>query len=337
LTDHAPYQRDAFAPPPAYAGPPRPIRIQAGIAVVTLGATGLAALLSAGLWAYVYLRATGAGLDSFANAALEYLEGPNVRLATTLLIVTGIAFVVWLHRARVNLDGPDGWELRWKRGWTIGGWFVPLANFVIPLLVVNEIDAVSERRANEAAGRPPVRRAWIMALWAVLWTVFWLLDRFAGTLTASGLKPADTILVLIAGAVLEAAAAGAAIVLVLRITANQQRMMAPAAFPPPYSVPVYPAAAAPGAYPPVPGAVPPVAGAVPPSAGAVPSFAEPVPPVAGLVPPVAGLVPPVAGPVPPVAGLVPPVAGLVPPVAGPVPPGAGATPPVDEAGPPAVK
>jgi Domain of unknown function (DUF4328) len=138
-------------------------------------------------------------------------------------LAAGIAFVTWLHRARLNLDAFGVGELRWSPGWTVGAWFVPVANLVIPLLVVNEVDKATAVRASAVtesgigwgardAGRP------LFVVWAVLWTVNTFAGYSALALSSSSYAAAGVVL----SVVIEVAAGIAAILLVLRITASQE-------------------------------------------------------------------------------------------------------------------
>ena len=59
-------------------------------------------------------------------------------LQVAAFVATAAAFITWLYIARKNLDS-------WVQsrglgaGWAIGGWFIPIANLVIPPLVVNTV------------------------------------------------------------------------------------------------------------------------------------------------------------------------------------------------------
>jgi hypothetical protein len=183
------------------------------------------------------------GLSSTIVAAVIGLGSqldPNDGLGaihSTLVVVTlifaGVAFISWLYRARVNLYYFGVPDLRWKSGWTIWSWFVPFANFVIPVRVINEVDRASERRADFAdggRGRPPYGRV-VFVLWAITWTGYVLLDRYprAGTpslidLPARNLDNFGALSVV--STALEIAAAVCAILLVRRVTANQDRALA---------------------------------------------------------------------------------------------------------------
>src|SRR5262245_14862724 len=52
-----------------------------------------------------------------------------------VLVYTAVVFIVWLYRARRNLAIWGILGLGWGPGWAIGGWFIPLANLLIPKLV----------------------------------------------------------------------------------------------------------------------------------------------------------------------------------------------------------
>jgi len=223
VTEHAPYQGGAFQSPPTYSGPARLLRLRAWIAMVALGLIGTKALVEAGLQAFIYPAVVRAADPDGARLAVDGLLFELVPIIGVLLLMSaGIAFVVWLHRARTNLDGP-GEELSWSRGWSIGGWFLPIGNFVIPQLVVSEVGRVSQRRADEAEGRPHERRRGVVVAWVVLWSV-WVAISQLGQPVLDDLDPGPSTLLSAAMSLFEAVAAGSAILLVWQVTANQERI-----------------------------------------------------------------------------------------------------------------
>jgi hypothetical protein len=54
-------------------------------------------------------------------------------------IASGITFLVWFDNARCNLPHLGAEHLKYKRGWAVGGFFVPFLNLVRPLQVMREI------------------------------------------------------------------------------------------------------------------------------------------------------------------------------------------------------
>ncbi|MFF4881183.1 DUF4328 domain-containing protein [Micromonospora sp. NPDC000668] len=101
-------------------------------------------------------------------------------------LVAAAAFVAWLHQAR-RTAGRLGGALTWAPGWVVGGWFVPVANLMIPYLVVRDV-----RRASGPAARlAPVGRWWV----SVLGTVFlYLLSRLYAVVTSHGGRLHETAL-----------------------------------------------------------------------------------------------------------------------------------------------
>jgi hypothetical protein len=56
-----------------------------------------------------------------------------------LLVVIGIVWVVWQWRCAKNVQALGREGARFGAGWSIGAWFIPLANFVIPAMVVQDL------------------------------------------------------------------------------------------------------------------------------------------------------------------------------------------------------
>lgn len=75
--------------------------------------------------------------------------------------VAGIIVIAWLLRARTNADTLYSAPHRLAAGWAIGGWFVPIGNMILPVLVVTDVVKASN----------PMRRS-IPQVW--LWWVSWI-------------------------------------------------------------------------------------------------------------------------------------------------------------------
>jgi hypothetical protein len=149
---------------PADLVPPRPARIDALRYAARFTIVGLALSIPLELISVVLTGMT---------AAFE--PGPNLddplTLAATVelmveagvLIVTAVAFISWLYLALKNIQGWRIAGLSWGPGWAIGGWLIPLANLVIPALVVNAAYKGSEAPAGRrypGYGRPGLIVAW---------------------------------------------------------------------------------------------------------------------------------------------------------------------------------
>jgi hypothetical protein len=124
-----------------------------------------ARLAEGGLWvmaALYLLKALSTPLSGSTSAPLALASLLWFVLATIGWLYTIATFLVWLYQARENLDLRGEYYLRWAKGWSIGGWFIPLANLVIPARVVAEVHARSQ---------PGAPRQWRMPR-VVLW--WWL-------------------------------------------------------------------------------------------------------------------------------------------------------------------
>jgi hypothetical protein len=80
---------------------------------------------------------------------LDVVEGADTTVTGWLLLfgvvylATGTVFIIWHHRYASNaviLRGP----LTLGPGWAVGGWFIPLANFVLPFLQLNQSARASD-------------------------------------------------------------------------------------------------------------------------------------------------------------------------------------------------
>lgn len=95
-----------------------------------------------------------AGLLTFIAAALE----------VALFIAAGVVFIVWMWRAHKNLYAFPGVTPRMTAGWSIGGWFIPLANLVIPARTMNDIAKGSLPWVPMRTGVYPMVAFWWTAL-----------------------------------------------------------------------------------------------------------------------------------------------------------------------------
>ena len=125
-------------------------------------------------------------LSDLADA--EEVTGIFVLLAGLAMIGLFMLTLVWMHQAYRATDRYPAHGRTWGAGWAVGGWFIPIANYVIPKLVVNEIDRVSDPantalladgrwRAGEVMG---ISNAW-WALFVVGSVLFWVGSGIAGT------------------------------------------------------------------------------------------------------------------------------------------------------------
>jgi hypothetical protein len=154
--------------------------------------------------------------DSFTSAA------------DVVLVLVGLAivpcFIVWCFRAAKNQELLARQPERLGAGWAIAGWFIPLANLVIPVLVIQDLWRGSDARIERGDPRWRIAdRSWLVGWWwglfvaALLTSTGQSIDR--GDLDVSQARGAN--LLAIVGMVCFAAAAVLAILVVVRLNARQ--------------------------------------------------------------------------------------------------------------------
>ena len=135
-----PYQ----VPTTGYDVPPgapraRALRVPASLAVLGLG---LAIAMNAIDTVARPLFVVGArGAD---RAMIDNLAAIEALLIIVTYLFTAVAFITWTYLARGNIERWAIGGLGWGPGWAIGGWFIPIANLVIPKLVMDAVHSGSE-------------------------------------------------------------------------------------------------------------------------------------------------------------------------------------------------
>ncbi len=186
---YPPESRPAQLVPPA---PPAPQTPQFNIAYAPPG-PGLSSALTGWLVGLFLLSASSAAAASVANfVALndfnsfmnigsrqrsdDWLDMDDVaRHVTTIFIwvwiVTFVVLVLWMHRAHKATQRLWTGQRRWGAGWTIGGWFIPVAQLVIPKLVLNEIERIAKARRSTEEPSGPIASTSTAAS-GYLWWIF---------------------------------------------------------------------------------------------------------------------------------------------------------------------
>lgn len=109
-----------------------------------------------------------------------------------LTIVIFVLLVILLFRAVKNTEIWTATRPRWSAGWAIGGWFIPLANLVIPFLVFLEVwkrSAPGDRRL----GSPGPGLLWCWWLAYVVGQVLVFVDPTSRFPTASEVRARDVV------------------------------------------------------------------------------------------------------------------------------------------------
>ena len=105
-------------------------------------------------------------------------------------LVTAVGFLVWLHRARVNVRALGVRRLRFRREWTVLGFLIPGLNFVRPYQVVQEIWQASDPTVGDPIAWKRVRTPLLLSIWWGAFVGYLVLEAGSGTLlnVVSGLQ-----------------------------------------------------------------------------------------------------------------------------------------------------
>jgi uncharacterized protein DUF4328/zinc ribbon protein len=224
--------------PDMYRPPTGQYRSTVGLSkwvVGLLGAVAVIAVIAIGfrfsqLSLLTRLRDQGLGSVSFseAQAADDRVMAIYVTLFVVLLACV-IVWCVWQHRANGNLRALGAANLRFSPGWSVGWWFVPFANIVMPFLAVRELWKASDPEGG-SVGWQMVKTGPLLPIWWALWLGWSALMSVASTISGNAgpgdvLSLADRISVVgwsIAALFAYIGAAVAAIVIVRQVVARQE-------------------------------------------------------------------------------------------------------------------
>ncbi len=182
-----------------------------GLFVATIIVALLTIMVNVLFLFFLNSRATPITLDQ--ETLLETAQSGVAFLDLGVSVLTGILFLVWLHRVYQNLPVLGAKQLRFTPGSAIGWWFIPFINLVRPYQIVQEawkasdpnIDLTDPYAWHKAPGSP------LIGWW---WGSFLFMSWTGGIFNAFGLS-------FIYG-ILEIIAAIPAIMLVHRIDARQE-------------------------------------------------------------------------------------------------------------------
>lgn len=183
---------EPLPPPPSGVFGVQPRQVSKGLTYTTFGAlvgTSLIYLAYTVATIGYLLDYTGVGA---ANAGItaqgvmtpaEDLYFIALGFAGLATLATAALFITWTHLAYRAAASRGGTGTSWSAGWAIGAWFIPLANLVLPKLVLGEV----ERMSHPAAGNPPIGDRWKQSPGSVLGWVWWILFVCAYVISSASL------------------------------------------------------------------------------------------------------------------------------------------------------
>jgi len=168
------YQQWPPQPPGVWPGGP-PARV-GGLGTWIAGLLGASAALHIAIGALWLL-----GAETAAEVTLD--------VSSLFFLATVVLFLVWLYRARSNIEHLDPYQWaghrRLSKGWAIGAWFVPIGFLWLPLQVV--LDVWWGTREPPQDPRERRRTPKLITAW---WTC-WLLAWFTGVRLVSSVTEHD--------------------------------------------------------------------------------------------------------------------------------------------------
>jgi hypothetical protein len=200
-----------------------------------------AALLLASIWHGValigFIRGiTRGGAPDQAFAA--FLDGADLTITFArlfTLIVTAVAFCMWLHRSQANLVAAQVPDLKYTPRRAVEAFFIPFVNLVRPFRVVRETWSASEAVAVArpvAPGWQTTEAHWVVAVWWLSMLLGNGYSRYANAALDAAQTPAALMRYARHGITADGVtlvAAAAAIYIVWTITAWQEGVRANAA------------------------------------------------------------------------------------------------------------
>jgi hypothetical protein len=140
-------------------------------------AVGLFALYTGTYWVVALIDVFMAISGTFPDTAIA-LQKVIIGTTTLIRLGGGLALLFWVHRAAANIFR-FARRLSWSPGMCVGWFFVPLANFVMPMRVVGEIAVASE---PEGIGSTPAS----LYLWWLGYVVSVVVALFRNAVRTSG-------------------------------------------------------------------------------------------------------------------------------------------------------
>lgn len=183
-------QPPGAAPAAAY-GPPARWRSLRGIttALTWLFAAHIlfTAVLIIGVFNHLHVlsdnESGGLVFDTKAVNDANALPASMIILSGLVGLAIFVLLVIWLYRAAKNNEALGRMNSRLGAGWAIGGWFIPIANLVIPFIIMDDIWRGAD--PSIPRGDPNWRRSSTLgAIWA--WLVTAVIFTIPSAIASSG-------------------------------------------------------------------------------------------------------------------------------------------------------
>jgi Ca2+/Na+ antiporter len=119
--------------------------------------------------------AAGVFVNADEQAQAVTMSDARVNVADNLRVVlflsTIVLFLFWIYRANRNARTLGAREMRYTPGWSVGWFFVPFANLVMPYKVLREIWSASSDPGNANAKPSSAIVGWLWFFWLTNYVV----------------------------------------------------------------------------------------------------------------------------------------------------------------------
>ena len=126
-----------------------------GFFITTAVLYGVGAVFYLGTWA-LWRDFDSGGSTAFSDV-LDLASAGDLMVGFGVItsLVIAVLIVIWSNLSYKAASSRGAVGQAWSSGWAVGGWFIPFANLVIPKLVINEIDRMSNEQLIE-----PIAGSW---------------------------------------------------------------------------------------------------------------------------------------------------------------------------------
>ncbi|MCX4533130.1 DUF4328 domain-containing protein [Streptomyces sp. NBC_01669] len=167
---------------PPFVSPQQQLRSPDGLAkavVILLVVAAVSDLLAvlAGLNIRSLIGNGLATIDDAEADRADNLYAASGVLQLLVLLATGVVFILWFRRVRLNAEVFDASMQQMKPGWAVGAWFVPFANLVLPRRIAGGIWTASAQTNTDGSWRTV--SAAPVNLWWGAWVCSSIFSRYA--------------------------------------------------------------------------------------------------------------------------------------------------------------
>lgn len=189
-------------------------RVLTAALVATSAVFGVASIF--GLLYWESLRSGSEPTSPGTSAEDTFLGWSSFALLA--MVLTGVIVLTWTFQTSRAFDARGSAGRRWRGAWTIGGWFIPFASFIIPKFVFNELEKISVvAYTGEDIGErwKEGTRSSVGDLWWLTWVAGLFMYQGAEVFLADAAVEADVVaMATLASAAAHAVLAGAGVALV---------------------------------------------------------------------------------------------------------------------------